>query len=731
MQERIRQFILGEAQDLLHGLDFNAVALSLYRWQRANNPDYDAFCANAQPEHWTEIPAVPVALYRDLPLCCFDPEQAQIVFRTSGTTGRRGVHRLCNTELYDLGAHRHAKSVVGEFPKSGLSLVSHAPDSSLGHMCDSLVPGMPRFFDTKEGLRVDAAWAALRQADQAVFVPMTGLAAALLMAAATEPVHLPGGSMVMVTGGFKGREVAVDAETLTQQLLEHFPGVRLVGEYGMTELSSQLWSANLGEPFVPPPWMRVVAVDPWTAEPAETGLLRFIDLANHQTVVAIETRDMGRVLEDGRVELLGRLPGSQVRGCSLSVEEADLRRRGLIGTTSAFEALSSNDDASHVHVSHAEVTDLETHQHSSGCDHSGHALENDSSSELQSPVLTPDDVARVERVMAALASLRRERSVELGDGLTFSQVLGGLDGAISAITRKGLAEELAAHSDRPSDVSVVVARGVFTAPLEWVALYAAAGMTVRIKAPTGAATMCEALARHFTAQRLPVFVDLDRDLSEAASIVAFGSDATISAIETQYPNTPKALFGHRFSVGVTEEVLPQVLAWEVGSFDTRGCMAPAAIFCLTDIVPHLDDLATAMMQCQRAMPRGRVEDEVGPEWRRRVGLARRLGQLREGPGWAITVLPPQYFEPVALPRMLSLIPVSGPDELARILAPWQDQLSTMGTDNLLRRYHAPIWKEIYGWFPRVVAMGQMQRPKLPRLHDGVEMLGAICSDECI
>ena len=55
MQERIRQFILGEAQDLLHGLDFNAVALSLYRWQRANNPDYDAFCANAQPEHWTEI----------------------------------------------------------------------------------------------------------------------------------------------------------------------------------------------------------------------------------------------------------------------------------------------------------------------------------------------------------------------------------------------------------------------------------------------------------------------------------------------------------------------------------------------------------------------------------------------------------------------------------------------------------------------------------------------------
>ena len=208
--------------------------------------------------------------------------------------------------------------------------------------------------------------------------------------------------------------------------------------------------------------------------------------------------------------------------------------------------------------------------------------------------------------------------------------------------------------------------------------------------------------------------------------MAFGDDSTISDIEAQYPDTPKALFGHRFSVGITEEILPQILAWEVGSFDSRGCMAPVAVFCMTEITPHLDALAAAMTQCQRAMPRGQVDGAMGPEWRRRMGLAR-TGPGQEGEGWAITVLPSEYFEPVALPRMLSLIPVSGPEEVARVLAPWQDQLSTMGTDNLLRRYHAAIWKEIYGWFPRVVAMGQMQRPKLPRLHDGVEMLGAICT----
>jgi hypothetical protein len=90
----------------------------------------------------------------------------------------------------------------------------------------------------------------------------------------------------------------------------------------MSELASQLWAVPAGTAYVPPPWMRVVAVDPWTGRPQPTGQLRFYDLASHQTVLAIETGDWGTVRPDGTVVLEGRMPGARPRGCSLTAEEA-------------------------------------------------------------------------------------------------------------------------------------------------------------------------------------------------------------------------------------------------------------------------------------------------------------------------------------------------------------------------------------------------------------------------
>jgi hypothetical protein len=702
VKDRIRRFILGESEDLVHGLDFGAVALSLYRWQRAQNSDYDEICGSASPSSWEEIPAVPVALFRDLELCCFDPAQAQIHFRTSGTTGRRGSHRLLDTDLYDLGARRHAESVIGALPTAGISLVSHAPDSSLGHMCENFVPGMKKFFDPVQGTRRGPALEAIRACTEAVFIPMTGLAAAELLEQPIDPVMLPPGSVLMVTGGFKGRTISVDAQTLEGCLRQAFPGTKLVGEYGMTELGSQLWSPDLGEPFVPPPWMRVLAVDPWTGEPAEEGILRFFDLCNHQSVLAIETSDLGRVLEDGRVELLGRLSGSRLRGCSLTVEEARLSQ--LLEEESL-------------------IPPEEEHIHDETCAHE-HVEAVSEAVEISS-----EDSERIDRVLTALGTLRRVDPKTMGDGLSRSQVMGSLGMAIGAITREGLASELALHSRRPSDVSLVIARGVFTAPIEWVALYAAAGIQVEIKAPAGGDSMCEALASAFQAQDLAVSCHSSRELGSPSAIVAFGSDESIEQIAAEWPETPKALFGHRFSIALASPVHAQVLAWEVAHYDTRGCMAPAGVFCLEDPTPHLDALCRAMAAAQRAMPRGEIESAQGPEWRRRIGLARVEGEVREGEGWAIVQLPASHFVPTALPRMMSLYTLSGPEELYRLLGPWREQLSTLGADDLLRPWRSPLWEEIYSWFPRKVSLGLMQRPSLPRLHDGVAMLGSICSGD--
>lgn len=309
--------------------EFEAAALALFRWQVAHNAEYAAFAAGVHPERWVDIPAVPVGLFRELALTCFPPSAARVAFHTSGTTGAPGVHRLMDTEVYDLGAASHAVAVIGPIPTEGVSLVSPAPTSSLGHMCRSFAPRLRWYFTPELGLDAEGAVAALRAATRPQFVPATAFALAELIAPddapPPAPVRLPRGSVVMVTGGFKGRRRAVDEGALVARASAFFEGAAVVGEYGMTELSSQLWAANLGDPYVPPPWMRVYAADPLTGEPAEEGVLRFVDLANHGSVLAIETQDLGRVLPDGRVQLLGRSLEAPPRGCSLTVEEAGAR----------------------------------------------------------------------------------------------------------------------------------------------------------------------------------------------------------------------------------------------------------------------------------------------------------------------------------------------------------------------------------------------------------------------
>jgi hypothetical protein len=308
------------------GGDFGPTALALYRWQRANNPQYDRFCGSAQPTCWQEIPAVPAPLFRDLSLTSFAVQEATVVFETSGTTsGRPGRIHLADLGLTELGSRLHAERCLGPLPQRGLSLVSTAPTSSLGHMCRSFVPEMPCFFSTEHGVDAAGAWAALRTmacSREPIFVPGTAFALADLLDHAAAPVSMPEGSIVMVTGGFKGRRSEVGAEDLLLAIGTRLPGVRIVGEYGMSELGSQLWSVPAEARFVPPPWMRVLAVDPWSGAPVEHGLLRFYDLANLHTVLAIETADVGTVYPDGSLRLQGRLAQARPRGCSLSVEES-------------------------------------------------------------------------------------------------------------------------------------------------------------------------------------------------------------------------------------------------------------------------------------------------------------------------------------------------------------------------------------------------------------------------
>ena len=327
LAERIVRFIDGSlAGDAPE--DFEALALALHAHQAARCP-VRASLVDGRVERLTDIPAVPVDVFKSLPVGTVDDPDAAAVFLTSGTTGAgRGAHRMRSTALYAHAAVSWARRCVPDAPRRGAHLLldprAH-PESSLSHMM-SLLTAPATWHLGPGGLDLDG-FSGAASGDR-LYVAATAFALAELLSA-REVAPLPPGSVLMVTGGFKGRVHEVDADELYQLAQARLQPARLVTEYGMTELSSQLWGEP-GQPYRPPPWLRVIAVDPHTERvlPAGSpGQLRFYDLANLDGSVAVETLDEGIVQPDGAIVLLGRLTDAPARGCSLSLEEVWAARR--------------------------------------------------------------------------------------------------------------------------------------------------------------------------------------------------------------------------------------------------------------------------------------------------------------------------------------------------------------------------------------------------------------------
>jgi hypothetical protein len=303
---------------------FERLALDIAAWQRIDNPILNSLSPR-EVSQWQQIPAVPVALYRWLNVSSIKTDEECVCFETSGTTGLQpGKHRLRNTRLYDFNAVEWARRhVAGDFSEV-ISLVEQKAHSSLAHMIalfPSLRPSTSQTWWVESGvLRLEALLEHLENLNAPVFMATTASALAELLE--TGAPALSPGSTVMITGGFKGRKTRFDEVSLYTETTAQLRPKHLLTEYGMCELSSQLWGVP-GEPYRAAPWLRVLAVDPITAEVLEhgtVGQLRFYDLCNLDSSLGIETLDQGIVHEDGRISLLGRLPGATLRGCSLQIE---------------------------------------------------------------------------------------------------------------------------------------------------------------------------------------------------------------------------------------------------------------------------------------------------------------------------------------------------------------------------------------------------------------------------
>ena len=129
-------------------------------------------------------------------------------------------------------------------------------------------------------------------------------------------------TIVMETGGMKGRRKELIRNELHQKLKDGFGVSTIHSEYGMTELLSQAYSKGNGI-FNTPPWMKILIRDPENAMeiiPHEkTGGINIIDLANINSCSFIATQDLGRTYANGSFEVLGRFDNSDIRGCNLLI----------------------------------------------------------------------------------------------------------------------------------------------------------------------------------------------------------------------------------------------------------------------------------------------------------------------------------------------------------------------------------------------------------------------------
>ncbi|MGF1464653.1 MAG: acyl-protein synthetase [Sandaracinaceae bacterium] len=296
-------------------------------------------------------PALPSDVFRFARVATFPPRLERRVFLTSGTTsGLRGRHPFRDLSLYDQAAEAAARlALFGAEERMRLAILaphpSEVPESSLSYMLGRFEDWFGRetawVWGHPGGLDVELL---VRTLDLAVEVgePLGLLGTTFAFVHAEDRLGgrrwtLPEGSVVMPTGGTKGRsrEVAPDALTAALGARYGIRRERVIGEYGMTELSSQLYASPLpatrGAATPPGPgrywapgWVRTTVVDPETlapVPPGTVGVLRIDDAANLDSVSAIQTADLAIQHPDG-LELRGRAPGAVPRGCSLAIEEA-------------------------------------------------------------------------------------------------------------------------------------------------------------------------------------------------------------------------------------------------------------------------------------------------------------------------------------------------------------------------------------------------------------------------
>lgn len=310
--------------------DFEKVALQVFKYQYINNTIYQRFCnllgiTKTAVKRIEDIPYLPIDFFKQEKVVS-TPYAIDTVFTSSGTTGSiTSKHFVKDVSVYETSFRKGFTHFYGDITDyvvlALLPSYLEREGSSLIYMAERLIKDSKHpdsgfyLYDTDtlvETLQKDSL------KDKKIL--LLGVSFALLDLVEQHNITLDEHTVVMETGGMKGRRKEMIREELHQVLKDGLGVSKIHSEYGMTELLSQAYSKGNGI-FNCPPWMNISIRNP--EDPLsllgyhKTGGVNVIDLANIYSCSFIATQDLGKKYPNGSFEILGRFDHSDIRGCNL------------------------------------------------------------------------------------------------------------------------------------------------------------------------------------------------------------------------------------------------------------------------------------------------------------------------------------------------------------------------------------------------------------------------------
>ena len=310
---------------------FEKIALKTFRFQYENNIVYKKFCDYLKTEvtnvkSLTQIPFLPIQFFKSHQIVS-NTNTFQETFTSSGTTGAiTSSHFVTDVTLYEQSYSQAFNQFYGNIENfvvlALLPSYLERSGSSLIYMVSDLIkksqnPESDFYLNNYDELITKLL--ILDKRGQNVL--LIGVTYALLDLIEKQNFKLKH-TIVMETGGMKGKRKEMIREELHQILCDGFGVSTIHSEYGMTELLSQAYSLGDGI-FECPNWMHVLIRDTEDAfsyvANQKTGGINVIDLANINSCSFIATQDLGKKYDNQSFEVLGRFDHSDIRGCNLMV----------------------------------------------------------------------------------------------------------------------------------------------------------------------------------------------------------------------------------------------------------------------------------------------------------------------------------------------------------------------------------------------------------------------------